>query len=25
MAKPFLKDKKDKDKVLLFPRKDIVE
>jgi len=25
MKKPFLKDKKDKDKVLLFPRKDIVE
>jgi len=25
MAKPFSKDKKDKDKVLLFPSKDIVE
>jgi hypothetical protein len=25
MAKPFSKDKKDKDKVSLFPRKDIVK
>jgi len=25
MTKPFSKDKKDKEKVVLFPRKDIAE